>query len=52
MKGRYCEWCGQLDDWCEQQIESTHGACCKKCTHDLTPPKSPFGQSLKGAGEK
>lgn len=39
---RYCESCGALDDWCESNIESTHGACCKRCTHKHMRPDYPF----------
>ena len=40
--GPYCRWCGSLADWCEENIERTHGSCCKKCTHRLWRPETPF----------
>ena len=43
VRGRYCSACGSLDDWCEANIESTHGACCKRCTHGRERPDFPFG---------
>ena len=42
VAGRYCAHRGNLDDWCEANIESTHGACCKRCTHNRSRPEFPF----------
>ena len=46
--GSYCRWCGSLADWCEANIENTHGACCKKCTHRLWRPETPFASLETG----
>jgi hypothetical protein len=43
--------CGRTWPECEAIIESTHGACCIRCCHDLTGPESPTDREWVSGGE-